>query len=241
MNKALENACTEALGVSKIDNRTATQATYTCYHMQQSLGENFHAVWALANPFSDKVTRMNIPVTTRWWGLITAVIHLTTNWDEWQRLAKLVVDTYDSKLMISKVASDCYSFLNEPQIKADLLFIGAFGKDLFMPMFKWLQGVDFHAKVFGHRARSMAEFTFPLNHSLQAITEDGSSRPQFRDYVNHWATLDAETIKQQRSKEGVFFRYFQATVTKHFARWTSSPNIIMAFGGEPLLASALAK
>lgn len=242
LQKPLENAIKAAIGEGKIGVRNAMQAVCTCYDAQQHSGDLFQSYWTMANPGAKPPTMMKTPVTTRWWWLITALCHMISRWDEWKHFAKLLMDVSKSDTTPYKVASECYSLLCEPMIKADVHFLGAFGKDIFIDAFDWLQGIDEHAKIFSHRSRNMAEFfTFRLliTH-VKMLESDWQSRPKFGTYEKlRWALCS--DVSKQSIKEALFFSKFLQSANKHFRAWLEAPLITCAFAGEPVLASALAK
>lgn len=260
--KALENGILTAFGDGGVDKRTPTQLLFACYQMQQQLqGELFRKTWRLVNP--DDVVEENLhdddglalydgdedlkrqsgnrigtPVTTRWWTTVLAAIHVTENWREWMNIASKVVDANKNKTLRWKVASDAYSLLCEEEIKSDLLFLAAFGKDFFLPTLKWLQGTDEHAKLYGHRSRSMAEFTFRIDRLLQSLRNGGwRQRDDYKAFIDHLST-EHVCVETQEKKVSLFLETYAETAMKHFSSWLTTPNVVCAIGGESVLASA---
>ena len=229
LQKPLENAIKAAIGEGKIGVRNAMQAVCTCYDAQQHSGDLFQSYWTMANPGAKPPTMMKTPVTTRWWWLITALCHMISRWDEWKHFAKLLMDVSKSDTTPYKVASECYSLLCEPMIKADVHFLGAFGKDIFMDAFDWLQGIDEHAKIFSHRSRNMAEFTFRLITHVKMLESDWQNRPKFETYEKLRSALRSDAVSKQSIKEALFFSKFLQSANKHFRAWLEAPLIACAF------------
>lgn len=166
---------------------------------------------------------------------------MSVHWNEWKRVAKKVADTFKTNSLPWKVARDAYLLLCEEELRSDVLFLAAFGTDLFMPCLHWLQGKDEYSQLYGHCARSMPEFYYHLHSSLTSIGNGGwKQRDSFKACVNQLSDEEVDSERKEK-KFSIFFETFTNNATKHFNAWVSTQNITCAIGGEPPLASAFAK
>ena len=93
--------------------------------------------------------RMARAVLTRWWYVTCAVIHLLEHWTGWLNFANACCNATRTTSKINKIASSIWSLMQEPELRCDLEFIGAFAKEYFHDHFRWLQGHDLYAKDYG--------------------------------------------------------------------------------------------
>ena len=236
INRALQVACENQFGGGGRGNVNPIQLAHTVWTIQQSLGEDFPALWKLfvngsENDAEDMIERMMKPLLTRWGHVTQALESIFVRWDDWVVfMSKLWTALNGSN---HDMAGYCIGSMIDLKMKCEVCFIVTFAREFFNEMFAWLHKTDMRTKLDGHKAHEvplrvpvMRVLLMKLRNQLE--DEDGP----FKEFLEMSKDLPSDTFegnkKVKSGKETMleqaknFFSDFLTTFDSNVEEWEKS-------------------
>jgi hypothetical protein len=100
----------------------------------------------------EKLVKPNIG---RWGSVGDCAKTLLENWDIWHEMAKSIISAHMTDVNSNTLASWLDSYMNDPGLKAQVIFVVFFHKLVWNKHFQWLKEEDVKSKLAGFRSVDM--------------------------------------------------------------------------------------
>jgi hypothetical protein len=152
--RVLGNSIEACSGGGGMFKRDVLQMLHTVYQIQGEYEiDEFKAMWGLVSGNDYKT--MPKPNIGRWGSVGDAADNLLERWEDWQAMAVSITNASTTDLNANTLASWTDSYLNDPSLKAQLIFIVNFHRLVWNDHFVWLLEEDNRTKTAGFRSVDM--------------------------------------------------------------------------------------
>ena len=133
--------------------------------------------------------------------------------------------------------------MQEPLLKAHLVFVNTFHHSFFQSHLKWFSNIDEIAKEAGFLCRHIAIHFYCFNQDISELISKRNVLPEFAEYKT---ICDKLTNKEKVSArigeyEIGFMKQSQKFLKKHFEQWRCGHLLPLALAGDSEIATPFAK
>lgn len=257
LNKALENGVLKCFGECSLHLHNFHHYLFSCYSVQDYLGETFEDVWkeATGKDYMHYCNKLQRPVLSRWWSVNVCAEQIVSAYDDWITFTEYVYNVYGTQLKgvndggaeskLAKTARSAIEVGKCKKIMADLHFFVGFGREYFKKHMNWLHETNPLSKTFGHSCNEMPLRAAMMKWELDDLRKNDEwfVLDNFKDAKNRWNLLDSDrhdedgrlldagketTMKQWKD----FFTAFDDSLVKHTAAWYSTDFLPFAIASK---------
>jgi hypothetical protein len=243
--RVLGNAIEACSGSGGLLKRDVLQMLHTVYQIQGEYEiDEFKGMWRLIS--GKAFQTMPKPNIGRWGSVGDAGDNLLERWDDWQAMAVSIINNCNTDINANTFASWADSYLNDPSLKAQLLFIVAFHRLVWNKHFVWLMDDDERTKTAGFRSVDMPVRAYLMHRDIKNLQASWRTKPEYTNYFDIVNALPVSTEKEQQIKQVLessfpnkFFEVALNTFDSNFHQWLTD-NLQLTMGGDNLPAQAFA-
>ena len=222
------------------------QLLFNAYNLQTCSGtietDHFKLMWKEVNG-DEKFKFIGAPVLTRWGTVGDGATELYLNYDKWKNMALALTKYKTTKSASNRIASALHSLMQEPLLKAHLVFVNTFHHSFFQGHLKWFSNIDEIAKEAGFLSRHIAIHFYCFNQDIFELISKWNVLPEFAEYKTICDKLTNEEKISARigEYEIEFMKQSQKFLKKHFDQWRCGHLLPFVLAGDSEIATPFAK
>ena len=138
---ALGNPIKKTFGEGGLLKRNMLQLLHTAYNLQNEFeDQELKRMWK--DVTGEDMKKMSAPILTRWWHVGEGARHVSTNWEDWNKLTQAIINTHNTDKACNQIASHLQSMMKEVVLQAHIEFISVYHKLFIDKHMLWLQSTD---------------------------------------------------------------------------------------------------
>ena len=127
-SKPLELSWEEAFAKFGNGNRTVSQLIYSCWYLQERIGENFKHRWEKITKKACKGRFMKKPILSRWGYPLTTASMIFEQFNNWVLFITGEFEGENKSSILGQTATDTLKLIKNTEIKVQLSFLDDFRK-----------------------------------------------------------------------------------------------------------------